>query len=205
MQKFDSEKFGFPYISSASPIKDENHEIIGSISITKNLEKQDKIYNMSSELSQSVSKIMDAVETISAESEELASTGSELSSYAEELNTKVEETDDILQVVRNVTDQTNLLGLNAAIEAARLGDEGKGFGVVAEEIRKLADNTNDSLKKIEAVLSTLKESDDNVNEGVNNIERVTTQQANELQSISETIKNIEDMSKSLVDFAKNLT
>jgi len=205
VQKFDSEKYGFPYISSAAPIKDQEGNIVGSISITKNLSKQEKIHTMSTELSQAVTRIIEAVETISAESQELASTGSELSQYAEELNEKVKETDEILQVIQGINSQTNLLGINAAIEAARLGDKGKGFGVVAEEIRKLADNTNNSLKKIEGMIETLKESDQNVTGGVDTIEKVTNQQANELQSISETIKDIEKMSQDLVDFAKDLT
>ncbi|ACB86239.1 methyl-accepting chemotaxis protein [Natranaerobius thermophilus] len=204
VQHFDSEKFGFPYVSSAVPLKDENSNVVGSLAFTKSLERQNQVYEMANHLSEAVSKIMESAETISGESEELASTGNELSDQVQVLNTKVSETDEILNTVQGVTNQTNLLGLNAAIEATRLGEKGRGFMVVAEEIRKLADNSKESLKKIEEILSTLKENEQNVSTGVQNIENISNQQAHELQSITEEIKNIETMSNKLVEFAKNL-
>lgn len=200
----DSQRFGFPYVGVAIPVEDENREIVGSVSISKSLENQEKVYNMATDLSEAVNRIVDAIETISAESEELASTGSELTQHADELDNKVEETDEILKVVQGVTDQTNLLGLNAAIEAARLGQEGRGFGVVAEEIRKLADDSKNSLKKIEELLKSLKESDDNVNQNVTNLEKIANEQANEIQSISQAIGEIESKSSELAEFAKHL-
>ncbi len=202
--KVDSKQFGFPYVGVGIPIKDEQSNVAGSISVTKSLEKQEEIHKMSSELSQSVSKITEAIETLSAESQELASTGNELKEYTGDLNASVKETDEILKVVKGVTDQTNLLGLNAAIEAARIGDQGKGFGVVAKEIRKLADNTTKSLKQIEDLINTVKNSETDVQKRVENIEKVVNDQAHEIQAISETVRDVEEMSKKLVDFAKDL-
>ena len=69
------------------------------------------------------------------------------------LSKKSVEIENILTVIKSISDQTNLLALNAAIEAARAGEQGKGFSVVAEEIRKLADQSTSSVEKIEVIIN----------------------------------------------------
>jgi len=71
-----------------------------------------------------------------------------LEKNTEDINAQMIVVDSILGLIKEISDQTHLLGLNAAIEAARVGDMGRGFNVVAEEIRKLASKTKESLKQI---------------------------------------------------------
>jgi len=80
------------------------------------------------------SRTADALATVGT------STGS-LAEHIEELHASVREIEEIVAVIKDIADQTNLLALNAAIEAARAGEEGRGFSVVAEEVRKLAEKT----------------------------------------------------------------
>ena len=98
------------------------------------------------------------VETATLQINRVAASIEETAQQIQTLSEHVKQIGNITTVIRDVADQTNLLALNAAIEAARAGEQGRGFAVVADEVRKLAERTTVSVREISTVISTIQDS-----------------------------------------------
>ena len=147
-----------------------------------------------------------AVEQISQSMQNVSDKTSDATRQAEDIK-------NIVGVIKDIADQTNLLALNAAIEAARAGEHGRGFAVVADEVRKLAERTGKSLGEIEANVNVLVQSVSEmseaikeqtagvtqINESIVQLEEVTNENVNVANITNDITKNVYNISKNILD------
>lgn len=142
----------------AASISKINENLLEMSNETKDINASvDEIKNQTTAVQDS-SKIMnDKIKSMQDSSHKMDEGISAISKRIETVNTTVDKVSNIVSVIEEISSETNLLSLNASIEAARAGDAGKGFAVVAQEIRVLSDNTNTELENIKQIISSLVE------------------------------------------------
>jgi len=125
-----------------------------------------------------------SLENSAAAVEQINSSMQSVSDKTSQASSKAEDIKNIITVIKDIADQTNLLALNAAIEAARAGEHGRGFAVVADEVRSLAERTGKSLNEIEININVLVQSVSEVSESIK-------EQAQGINQINESIASLE--------------
>lgn len=168
-------------------------------------DKAQQIHRYTGELYKAIEQAAAAVEELTASSQELAATSQETAEIAQTVYKEVDNINQILDIIKRVAQQTNLLGLNAAIEAARAGEYGRGFSVVAEEVRKLADESNHSVENINNMLKNFRSSVKLVSSNVEQSNVITHEQAKANQEIAQMLDGLRKIGGNLMAMVERST
>lgn len=197
------EVVGVSHISIVVPVYNQD-QVIGAFAVVQSTQKKDRLMQIATQLQQAIKSLSAFFQQISAEAQELAATGEGLGKESKESHDKIGATDEVVEAINNIANQTNLLGLNAAIEAARVGDMGRGFTVVADEVRKLAHTSGSSVKNIRKILGEIRNKTILMNNMVGNIMTMSSSQAEHLASILPSVDELNLLAENLITIANSM-
>ncbi len=196
------EVWGIPAKAIAVPVFDEEDNIIGAVAAVVSVENQNKLKEIIEQFTLAFEQVNNSVQDISAGAQNLAKIGEKLSLATYTTKDNVKKTDEIIQMIREIADQTKMLGINAAIEAARAGEYGRGFAVVAEEIRRLSEQSNTSAKQVKEILNMIATAIDSINDQTQETSAVSEEQSSSTQEIAASMEELTAQLESLAEFVK---
>jgi methyl-accepting chemotaxis protein len=155
-------------------------------------------------VSENVRSTAEEIEKLSASFQEVSATAEGVAKMSAEAGHKVQDTGKIIDLSRSIASQIKLLSLNASIEAARAGQAGRGFSVVAAEMQKLSQSSSDATNHISQILSEIQETNKQAIAGINQLTTVLHGQSAGLQHIADMSGSVDKVAKDLVHlFANN--
>ena len=169
-----------------------------SLSNAKNLEAMRGI------IKTLIQELKDTFEVLNNKIDEIVDFSKNTSNNFDGLKVSIENINNVIQLIKDISEQTNLLALNAAIEAARAGEHGRGFAVVADEVRKLAERTQEATKEVEVTINSLKQNSNTIVEESKTLVDITDKMYELLQEFKNTFTELYSVDVQSIDELKHL-
>ncbi len=198
------EMFGIPFKEIDNPIFDTNNNVVGCISIGISLDQETKVAEAADHINETVGVVANSVKDIAISAENIRNSEMKLKDNINEINKLTKEINKVLSFTKKITVQTNLLGINAAIEAARAGAHGAGFGVVADEIQKLSVDSLETAKNIESFIMQINKANEITLTGSELACITTAEQVTATEEVGAKILELKNISEALKIIAKDL-
>lgn len=196
-------QFGSDFKAFVYPIY-EGDERVGALSVIHSLRKKRSMETVTKNLSESLEQISAGIAEINTGVFDLANTNAKLLNETNQAAENAKNTNSIVGIIQDISSQTNLLGLNASIEAARAGENGRGFSVVAEEIRKLSITSKESIDKIDDIIKKISNSVEVIDKNIASANDISQNQSAALEQISASIQELNSTAQILKNLATEL-
>ncbi|AFM40697.1 methyl-accepting chemotaxis protein [Desulfosporosinus acidiphilus SJ4] len=205
IEEIDATKYGQPLTIANFPLyDDEKKNLVATLGIVTPKKTAVTLREVSHNLESSLEGIAAAIEELSASASEIHSNEGALNADIKGIINISEEINKVSAFIKKIADETQMLGLNASIEAARAGDAGRGFGVVAEEIRKLSAQSKSTVPRIKQLTDTIKQNVEEASRKSTMSLDASQGQAAASEEISASIEEITSMSMELNKLARSL-
>jgi len=206
IQEQDASIYGMPVLEACYPLFDEDNsdEVVACFSIITPKEVAANLRNMSENLESGLTGIASAIEELAASASNIHTNEMELNNEIKKITNLSEEINEVSSFIKEIADKTKMLGLNAAIEAARAGDAGRGFGVVADEIRKLSEQSKSTVPKIKQLTDSIKSKVNDASERSQSSLASSQEQAAASEEITASVEELTSMSEELNKIAHDL-
>lgn len=197
-----AEVYGVPLRVATIPVfDDDTGEAIGTFGIVNTRDVVEDMVQIANSFLTGLTEISSAVEETAASASNINESEQQLHKDIEEIGATSAEIVQILDAIKTIADQTKMLGLNAAIEAARAGDAGKGFGVVADEIRKLSESSKQTAEQIRGLTQIINGKISTARNNSVATVRASEEQAAASQEISASVEELLAISHKLSELA----
>jgi len=190
----------------AAPVFDERDKdkLIGTFGLSMPRVVAARLRDMSNNLTKELEQSAAVIQELAASASEITANQQQLNQFVKNILVLSEEINNILTFIRQIADETKMLGLNAAIEAARAGEVGRGFGVVAEEIRKLSDDSRETVSRIRILTDKIKTAVQEAEKSSDLTLRSSENQAAATEEVSASLTEIMNLAEKLNRMAKKI-
>jgi hypothetical protein len=179
-----------------------NDEVVATLGVITPKQTAVQLRTFSDNVGSGLSGISAAIQQLAASASQIHSNEQDLNEHISEIKNLSEEINSVSEFIKEIADETKMLGLNAAIEAAKAGDIGRGFGVVADEIRKLSSQSKSTVPKINKLTNDIKLKVEEVSKKSRNSLHSSQEQAAATEEITASIEEILAMTEELNKIAK---